>query len=244
MSSASQIAFVGHNFAPSDAVNIEFVPAYRRDEPTPRRPSALLGRASVETVKVDASGIRLAAVTFQRRPLGRADNESNSRRARGSALACQRLLATKARTPAEPRPDLAGRRLASPGHPDIYVIDPEGFRRRISNHTTYNRLFRSWCDIGEEPRLDRIALGPEFTMGTFLVRGDASCAIYLLDQGRKRRVPHGVVMDKYWFNWSRILGLTQVDIDQLPVGADWDGNPKSGGISLSREASWERRTPH
>jgi hypothetical protein len=218
MSFASQIAVVGHNFAPSDAADVEFVAADSRDEPTPRRPTVSF---------------------FQRRPLDRPDNDS--RHARGSVMARPRLAATKAETLGERRPDLAGRRLASPGHPDIYLIDPEGFRRRISSHATYNRLFRSWRDIGDETHLERIALGPEFTMGTILVRGDASCAIYLLDQGRKRRLPHGVVMDQYWFNWSRILGIPQIDIDRLPVGADWDSNPESGRTSLSPEAPWKLR---
>jgi hypothetical protein len=124
--------------------------------------------------------------------------------------------------PCTPRRDRAGHRLVSPGHPEIYLIDPDGYRRRVPNHTTYNRLFRNWSGIDDEAQLDEIALGPELTTGTILVRGDASDAIYLLDQGRKRLVTDAAVMDKYWFNWSRIFAVRQAVIDRIPPGADWD----------------------
>ncbi|HEV3194185.1 MAG TPA: hypothetical protein VGY54_26955, partial [Polyangiaceae bacterium] len=121
-----------------------------------------------------------------------------------------------------PRRALAGRRLVSPGHSEIYVVDPDGFRRRIPNHTTYNRLFRNWSGIDDEPNLHEIAIGPELTTGTILVRGDAADAIYLLDQGRKRLVADAAAMDKYWFNWSRIFAVRQAVIDRIPPGADWE----------------------
>ena len=140
----------------------------------------------------------------------------------------------------EPRRDLAGHRLVSPGHPDIYLIDPDGYRRRIPNYSTYNRLFRTWCGIDDDARLDRIALRPEFTTSTILVRGDASCGIYLLDQGRKRRIAHDAVMDTYCFNWNGVLGIRQVDLDGIAPGADWDSPPESRGLSPSRAPRKER----
>src|SRR5260370_3926566 len=118
--------------------------------------------------------------------------------------------------PCAPRRDLAGHRLVSPGHPEVYLIDPDGYRRRIPNHTTYNRLFRNWSGVDDEARLQEIALGPELTTGTILVRGDAVDASYLLDQGRKRMVTDAAVMDKYWFNWSRIFAVRQAVIDPIP----------------------------
>jgi hypothetical protein len=124
--------------------------------------------------------------------------------------------------PNAPRRDIAGRRLVSPGHPEVYLIDPDGYRRRIPNHTTYNRLFRNWSGIDDEARLKEIAMGPELTTGTILVRGDTADAIYLLDQGRKRLVADAAVMDKYWFNWNRIFAVRQAVIDRIPPGTDWD----------------------
>jgi hypothetical protein len=131
-------------------------------------------------------------------------------------------LAVAAARPRAPRRDLAGHRLVRPGHPEIYLIDPNGYRRRIPNHTTYSRLFRNWSGIDDELHLDEIALGPELTTGTLLVRGNASDVIYLLDQGRKRLVTDAAAMDKYWFNWSRIFPVRQAVIDRIPQGTDWD----------------------
>jgi hypothetical protein len=121
-----------------------------------------------------------------------------------------------------PRRDRAGHRLVSPGDPEVYLVDPDGYRRRIPNHTTYNRLFRNWSGIADESRLEAIALGPDLTTGTILVRGDQSDAIYLLDQGRKRLVTDAAAMDKYWFNWSRIFSVRQGVIDRIPPAADWE----------------------
>jgi hypothetical protein len=139
----------------------------------------------------------------------------------GQPPSSERLRVAEA-VPCAPRRDVAGRRLVSPGHPEIYLIDPDGYRRRIPNHTTYNRLFRNWSGIDDDAHLQEIALGLELTTGTILVRGDAADAIYLLDQGRKRLVPDAAVMDKYWFNWSRIFSVRQAVIDRIPPGADWD----------------------
>jgi hypothetical protein len=122
---------------------------------------------------------------------------------------------------AAPRPDLAGRRLVRPGHAEIYLVDPDGYRRRVPNHTTYNRLFRNWSGITDEAGLAEIALRPQFTPGTVLFRGDACPRIYLLDEGLKRLVTDATVMEKYWFNWARLFVVKQALIDRIPVGRDW-----------------------
>lgn len=120
-----------------------------------------------------------------------------------------------------PRPDLAGRRVVLPGYADIHLVDPEGYRRCIPNPTTYNRLFRSWDGICDEPGLARIALRRELTLATVLVRGDASGRIYLLDEGMKRLIVSHAVMDKYWFSWSLIHVVKQALVDRIHSAADW-----------------------
>lgn len=119
------------------------------------------------------------------------------------------------------RPDLSGQRLVRPGHAEIYVVDPQGYRRRIPNHTIYGRLFRSWSGITDEPCLAEIASRPQLTTGTVLMRGDASARIYFLDEGLTRLITDTTVMDKYWFGWSQILVVSQELIERIPAGPDW-----------------------
>jgi hypothetical protein len=130
--------------------------------------------------------------------------------------------AISATTSGRPWPELAGHRLVCPGNPEIYVIDPEGYRRCIPNHTTYNRLFRDWTGIEDETWLDAIAIGTPLSRGTILVHADPAAPIYLLDNGRKRLVRDASVMDKYWFNWARVFSCRQTILDRLPLGRDWD----------------------
>jgi hypothetical protein len=121
-----------------------------------------------------------------------------------------------------PEPTRSGCRLVSPGRPDVYVVDPGGYRRRIANHSTYDRLFRDWRGIADARDLEGIAERPPVSSASLLVRGDASARIYLLDDGRKRLIPSDLVMDKYWFNWGRICVVRQILIDHVPPGDPWE----------------------
>lgn len=121
-----------------------------------------------------------------------------------------------------PQPARSGCRLVSPGRPDVYVVDPCGYRRRIANHSTYDRLFRDWRGIADARDLETIAERSPLTSASLLVRGDATARIYLLDDGRKRLIPSDVVMDKYWFNWGRICVVRQILIDHVPPGDPWE----------------------
>jgi hypothetical protein len=123
---------------------------------------------------------------------------------------------------AVPRPDRSGQRLVCPGHAEIYLVDPDGFRRLVPNYTTYNRLFRSWSGIMDDARLADIAPRPPFSTGTVLVRGDASERIYLVDEGQRRRITSAAVMDRYWFDWARLFVVKQALIDRIPMGLDWE----------------------
>lgn len=166
---------------------------------------------------VDSRGTSFADAEIERitgasdKPLS-SDRMRPSREGAPPCSASERLV---------PRPDLAGQRIVLPGYADIHLVDPEGYRRRIPNHTTYNRLFRSWDGICDEPGLARIAVRHDFTLGTVLVRGDASGRIYLLDHGMKRLIVTHSVMEKYWFSWSLIHVVQQSLIDRIHSGAEW-----------------------
>jgi len=132
-----------------------------------------------------------------------------------------RKLEATASATAKRLPSIAGHRVMSPGDADIYLIDPHGYRRRIANHTTYNRLFRDWSGIIDVNLRDisrRASLGP----GTLLVRGDSSDAVYLVDAGRRRRISNAAVMDKYWFKWDRVSLMNQTVLECIALGIDWE----------------------
>src|ERR1700732_1131 len=85
-----------------------------------------------------------------------------------------------------PRPDLAGLRLKSPTGPQVYLIDPEGYRRWIPNPTTYNHLFRDWNGIITDINTIEIAEAAPLTDGAVLAVGAGTGPVYLVSNGMKR----------------------------------------------------------
>ncbi len=134
------------------------------------------------------------------------------------AQACWELNESKR---GAPRPDLAGRRLRLGAMSAVYLVDPAGHRRRIPNQTVHDLLFRDATGPEDMANAGEIALRPPLAVSTMLLRGSASDAIYLLDQGRKRRVTGPAAMAKYSFEWDRVCVVRQVLIDSIPAGADW-----------------------
>jgi hypothetical protein len=121
-----------------------------------------------------------------------------------------------------PRPDLSGCRLARPGWPDIYLVEPAGYRRRILNQATYDRLFRDWSGIIDVLDLENIAERAPLDANTMLIQGDADETIYLLDGHVRRALTHRSVMEKYWFNWDRVSLVRQRLVEQVPLGEPWE----------------------
>ncbi len=118
-----------------------------------------------------------------------------------------------------PRLDLAGSRRIVPETTAVFLIDPEGYRRRVPNSMTYNRLFRSWHDVVDDVHIEDIAERPEFTTGAMLVRGDSSPAVFLLDHAVKRWIVSHTALEKYWFNADRVFVVGQGLIDRIPNGS-------------------------
>jgi hypothetical protein len=122
---------------------------------------------------------------------------------------------------AGPRPDLAGLRVKLPNRPEIYLIDPDGYRRWIPNPETYNNLFRDWNGVVTDINIDQIALGSQLTYGAVLARAVNSAPVYIVSNGMKRWITSPAVMDKYHFNWSRVYVVPHVLVDFIPHGANW-----------------------
>lgn len=120
-----------------------------------------------------------------------------------------------------PRVDLAGLRVKLPNDPAIYLIDPNGYRRRIPDPDTYNNLFRDWNGVVVDIDIDDLPVAAALTSGAVLVRASNAAPVYLLSDGMKRWITSPAVMDKYYFNWARIYVLPPAVVDSAPRGPDW-----------------------
>ncbi len=125
-----------------------------------------------------------------------------------------------------PRPDLSGLRVKLPGNATpqqqaIYLMDPDGYRRHIPNPTTYTNLFRSWDGIVIDIDIDEIAEGSPLTDGAILARADQTAAVYLVSNEEKRWITSVPVMDKYFFDWDKVLSLPHVVLDFIRTGRNW-----------------------
>lgn len=120
-----------------------------------------------------------------------------------------------------PRPDLAGLRVKTPNQPQIYLIDPDGYRRWIPNPQTYNNLFRDWNGVVIDININEISESAPLTDGAILARPQGAAPVYLVSNGIKRWITSPAVMDKYYFNWATVYQLPHVSLDFIPTGPNW-----------------------
>lgn len=122
---------------------------------------------------------------------------------------------------AGPRPDLAGTRVKLPNQPNIYLIDPEGYRRWIPDPGTYNNLFRDWNGVVVDLDVNAIAEGSPLTDGAVLARASNSAPVYLVSNSVKRWITSPSAMDKYYFNWNRVYVIPPALVEFIPQGPNW-----------------------
>lgn len=116
------------------------------------------------------------------------------------------------------RPDLNGVRLKGPASPAIYVVI-DGYRRWIPDPATYNNLFRDWNGVIVVSNLPDIAEAEPLTSGAVLARPAGMAPVYLVSNGVKRWITAPSVMDKYYFNWSRVQNLPPNVVNSIPTGS-------------------------
>ena len=115
------------------------------------------------------------------------------------------------------RPELNGVRARTQGEDQVYLID-EGRKRLVPNHDTYNRLFMDWGGIVQNLRLDEIETGPPIAGGAVLAQAEGQTAIWLIDNGHKRRVDADPeTMEKYRFKWPPAK-VPPIVLDCIPLG--------------------------
>lgn len=120
-----------------------------------------------------------------------------------------------------PRPDLNGLRVRPPQGPAVFLVD-RGDRRWIPNPETYNNLFRDWNGTITDLDADQIPQAAQLDDGAILIRGAGQAPVYLTDQGRKRWVTSPAAMDKYYFDWNKIVEVPPIVVNSIP-----DGDPIS-----------------
>jgi hypothetical protein len=130
-------------------------------------------------------------------------------------------LSYEVRGPDASRPDRAGWRACMRPGGAVYLVDPDGYRRRVPDRDTYGRLFRDSGSRSHDPAIRDLPERPPLARSTMLVRGDASDPIYLFDCGRKRRIASGRVMDKYGFDGARVFVIRQTLLDHVACGDEW-----------------------
>jgi hypothetical protein len=116
-------------------------------------------------------------------------------------------------------------RIKSPNSPDVYLIDPDGYRRWIRTAAEYEQLFRDWNGIVINPNVRCILARDPLTdghgNGAWLVRAQGDPAVYLIVDGTKRWIPSSAVFDKYHFAWNKVGVATRYQVDSTPTGAPW-----------------------
>ncbi len=120
-----------------------------------------------------------------------------------------------------PRPDLNGSLLTPPNGGPVYTVI-WGFLHWIPDPTTFNNLFRSWNDIVKSTDLPSIPQFPPLTSGALLIQAAGQAPVYLLTNGLKNWITSPAAMDKYHFNWGRILVLPPVVVNAIPTGSHID----------------------
>jgi hypothetical protein len=118
-------------------------------------------------------------------------------------------------------PELNGKRVQKPGHPEVYLI-VDGQKRHIPDRFTYNRLFRDSNGIIQDPNLNQIDSGPAIYSGALLAKGPGTDPVWFVDAATrlKRRVASPAAMDKYHFDWGQIESVSIYVLDAIISGFD------------------------
>lgn len=105
----------------------------------------------------------------------------------------------------------------------------DGFIRHVPDSPTYNALFSTPLDASRMIRIHNFNLNVEglnegsvLPSGAQLIRDDSNGAVYLIDnvngQVVKRHITSPAQMDKYHFNWGRVVHVTNITASAIKSG--------------------------
>jgi hypothetical protein len=138
-------------------------------------------------------------------------------------LQAQYEASQAAHKPAVPSvaPELNGMRVTVPGEPKVWLID-QGVRRHIPDPTTFERLFRNWDGIQQNPAFALIDEGRPISTQAQLLTASGTPKVFLVEPNSKRWITSPVVMDRYNFNWGTITWVPKFLLDAIPTGSNID----------------------
>ena len=108
-----------------------------------------------------------------------------------------------------------------PDNEKIYLV-MFGLRHWIWGESTYNNLFRDWSGVLRFPTTDALReVIPEtvsLTPGACLAKSSDSDPIYLINENRRLWVSSPAVMDKFYFDWGKVIVVPDNIITSIPLG--------------------------
>ncbi|MCQ8768500.1 hypothetical protein [Streptomyces telluris] len=162
--------------------------------------------AALALVAASVSGLAAA-------PAAQAAADTASETATGTAVARDSGAQLRGR-----HPELNGARLKGVNSPAVYLV-LDGKRRWIPNPATYNNLFRNWNGIQTVVDIASIDDGGQLSDGAILAKSPDGPAVYLVSNGIKRWITSPAAMDKYYFDWNKIVNISPVALNAIPTGA-------------------------
>ncbi|MFI9721152.1 hypothetical protein ACIHFE_16110 [Streptomyces sp. NPDC052396] len=115
-------------------------------------------------------------------------------------------------------PELNGLRVTGINGGKVYLI-LDGKRRWIPNPATYDQLFRGWDGIRYAVDVEGITDGGQLSDGAFLAKAPDGPQVYLVTNGQKRWITSPAAMDKYYFDWRKIVSVSSVALRGFPTGS-------------------------
>jgi hypothetical protein len=116
-----------------------------------------------------------------------------------------------------------GYRVKADDDPKIYLV-MFGLRHWIPGERTYNNLFRDWSGVLRFPTTDALReVIPEtvsLTAGACLAKSSDRDLIYLINENRRLWVSSPAVMDKFYFDWDKVVVVPDNIISSIPLGRD------------------------
>ncbi len=109
------------------------------------------------------------------------------------------------------RTDLNGRLLTRPQPPQIFYLIDQGQKRGIPPAAFPNFLDSS-SELVITPVVDQIDSGPDWPTDVKLVGAIENSAIWLVENGKKRGIPSGQIMDWYHFARSKVIKMPVAQI--------------------------------
>jgi hypothetical protein len=126
--------------------------------------------------------------------------------------------------PTKAREGMPGQRVKSPQADEVYMIDPEGFKRYIPDPETYFAFFLGWKGLITTAETPCYRTGEALERGRdFLARSPAG-TYYFVDATKTghvaRLIPSATVSEKYYFNSALAVPTEQPWLDRHR-GPDW-----------------------